>query len=94
MEFAAYLLGEDCQRKLADIGGFAVTDVQLYSSLSAYAPMEALLRSRCLSLPDAFSEHSVQNAGDIVRRFLRGQLDAEAALVQLGLKTEGYESRT
>ena len=94
MEFAAYLLGEDCQRKLADIGGFAVTDVQLYSSLSAYAPMEALLRSRRLALPDAFSEHSVQNAGDIVRRFLRGQLDAEAALVQLGLKTEGYESRT
>ena len=93
-EFAAYLLSEDCQKKLADIGGFAVTDVQLYSSLSAYAPMEALLRSRSLAVPDAFSEHSIQNAGDIVRQFLRGQLDAGSALAQLGLKAEGYESRT
>ena len=93
-EFATYLLSEDCQRKLADIGGFAVTDVQLYTSLSAYAPMEALLRSRSLAVPDAFSEHSIQNAGDIVRQFLRGQLDAGSALAQLGLKAEGYESRT
>ena len=93
-EYAAYLLSEDCQKKLADIGGFAVTDVQLYSSLSAYAPMEALLRSRSLAVPDAFSEHSIQNAGDIVRQFLRGQLDAGSALAQLGLKAEGYESRT
>ena len=93
-EYAAYLLSEDCQKKLADIGGFAVTDVQLYSSLSAYAPMEALLRSRSLAVPDAFSEHSIQNAGDIVRQFLRGQLDAGSALAQMGLKTEGYESRT
>ena len=71
-----------------------MTDVQLYTSLSAYAPMEALLRSRSLAVPDAFSEHSIQNAGDIVRQFLRGQLDAGSALAQLGLKAEGYESRT
>ena len=94
MEFAAYLLGEDCQKRLADIGGFAVTDVQLYSSLSAYAPMEALLKSRSLALPDVFSEHSAQDGGAIVREFLRGGLDGEAALLRLGLKTEGYESRT
>ena len=93
-EFAAYLLSEDCQKKLADIGGFAVTDVQLYSSYSAYAPMEALLRSRSLAVPDAFSEHSPENEGTIVREFLRGGVDAEATLAQLGLKTEGYESRT
>ena len=93
-EFAAYLLGEDCQKKLADIGGFAVTDVQLYSSYSAYAPMEALLRSRSLAVPDAFSEHSVAYAGAIVREFLRGNIDAKAALMQLGLEIEGYESPT
>ena len=93
-EFAAYLLGEDCQKKLADIGGFAVTDVQLYSSDSAYAPMEALLRSRSLAVPDAFSEHSVADAGAIVREFLRGNIDAKAALMQLGLEIEGYESPT
>ena len=93
-EFAAYLLGEDCQKKLADIGGFAVTDVQLYSSYSAYAPMEALLRSRSLAVPDAFSEHSVADAGAIVREFLRGNIDAKAALMQLGLEIEGYESPT
>ena len=29
-----------------------------------------------------------------ISQFLRGQLDAESALLQLGLKTEGYESRT
>ena len=93
-EFAAYLLGEDCQKKLADIGGFAVTDVQLYSSYSAYAPMEALLRSRALAVPDAFSEHSVADAGAIVREFLRGNIGAEAALMWLGLEIEGYESPT
>ena len=93
-EFAAYLLSEDCQERLADIGGFAVTDVQLYSSYSAYAPMEALLRSRSLAVPDAFSEHSVAEAELIVREFLRGNIGAEAALMQLGLKTEGYESST
>ena len=93
-EFAAYLLGEDCQKKLADIGGFAVTDVQLYSSHSAYAPMEALLRSRALAVPDAFSEHSVADAGAIVREFLRGNIGAEAALMWLGLEIEGYESPT
>ena len=93
-EFAAYLLGEDCQKKLADIGGFAVTDVQLYSSYSAYAPMEALLRSRSLAVPDAFSEHSVADAGAIVREFLRGNIDAKAALMLLGLEIEGYESPT
>ena len=93
-EFAAYLLGEDCQRKLADIGGFAVTDVQLYSSYSAYAPMEALLKSRSLAVPDAFSEHSPANAEAIVREFLRRSVDAETALMRLGLKIEGYESRT
>lgn len=93
-EFAAYLLGEDCQKKLADIGGFAVTDVQLYSSHSAYAPMEALLRSRALAVPDAFSEHSVADAGAIVREFLRGNIGAEATLMRLGLEIEGYESPT
>ena len=92
MEFAAYLLGEDCQKKLADIGGFAVTDVQLYSSYSAYAPMEALLRSRSLAVPETFSEHSVADAGAIVREFLRGNIDAKAALMRLGLEIEGYES--
>lgn len=94
MEFAAYLLGEDCQRRLADIGGFAVTDVQLYASHSAYAPMEALLRSRNLAVLDAFPEHSASNAESIVREYLRGGLEAESALMQLGLKAEGYESRT
>ena len=94
MEFAAYLLGEDCQKKLADIGGFAVTDVQLYSSYSAYAPMEALLRSRSLAVPETFSEHSVADAGAIVREFLRGNIDAKAALMRLGLEIEGYESPT
>lgn len=93
-EFAAYLLGEDCQKKLADIGGFAVTDVQLYSPHSAYAPMEALLRSRCLAVPETFSEHSVAGAGAIVREFLRGYIGAEAALMRLGLEIEGYESPT
>ena len=94
MEFAAYLLGEDCQKKLADIGGFAVTDVQLYSSYSDYAPMEALLRSRSLAVPETFSEHSVADAGAIVREFLRGNIDAKAALMRLGLEIEGYESPT
>ena len=93
-EFAAYLLGEDCQKKLADIGGFAVTDVQLYSPHSAYAPMEALLRSRCLAVPEIFSEHSVAGAGAIVREFLRGNIGAEAALMRLGLEIKGYESPT
>ncbi len=93
-EFAAYLLGEECQKKLADIGGFAVTDVQLYSSYSAYAPMEALLRSRSLAVPDAFSEHSADDAGAIVREFLRGSIGAEAALLRLGLEIKGYESPT
>ncbi len=93
-EFAAYLLSEDCQKRLADIGGFAVTDVQLYSSYSAYAPMEALLRSRSLAVPDAFSEHSPGDAASIVREFLQGDLDAEAALLRLGLEIEGYESPT
>ena len=94
VEFAAYLLGEDSQRKLADIGGFAVTDVQLYSSYSTYAPMEALLKSRSLAVPDAFSEHSLADAEPIVREFLRGGLDAETALMRLGLKIEGYENPT
>lgn len=94
MEFAAYLLGEDCQKRLADIGGFAVTDVQLYSSFSACAPMEALLRSRSLAVPKAFSEHSPRDGGVIVREFLRGGVDGEEALMRLGLKIEGYESRT
>ncbi|MGN0184399.1 MAG: hypothetical protein ACI4AL_04715 [Aristaeellaceae bacterium] len=93
-EFAAYLLSEDCQKKLADIGGFAVTDVQLYSSYSAYAPMEALLRSRALAVPDAFSEHSRGDAAPIVREFLRGNIDAKVALMKLGLEIEGYESPT
>ena len=93
-EFAAYLLGEDCQKRLADIGGFAVTDVQLYSSYSAYAPMEALLRSRSLAVPDAFSEHSPGDAASIVLEFLRRSVDAETALMRLGLKIEGYESQT
>lgn len=93
-EFAAYLLGEDCQKKLADIGGFAVTDVQLYSSYSAYAPMEALLRSRSLAVPEAFSEHSPADAEAIVREFLQGNIDAKAALMRLGLEIEGYESLT
>ena len=93
-EFAAYLLGEDCQKKLADIGGFAVTDVQLYSSYSAYAPMEALLRSRSLAVPDAFSEHSPGDTASIVREFLRGNIGAEATLMRLGLEIEGYESPT
>ena len=94
MEVAAYLRGEACQRRLADIGGFAVTDVQLYASHSAYAPMEALLRSRNLAVPDAFPEHSASNAEAIVREYLRGGLEAESALMQLCLKAEGYESRT
>lgn len=93
-EFAAYLLDEDCQKKLADIGGFAATDVQLYSSCSAYAPMEALLRSRSLAVPDTFSEHSPANAEAIVREFLRRSVDAETALMRLGLKIEGYENQT
>ena len=92
--FAAYLLGEDSQRMLADIGGFAVTDVQLYPAHSAYAPMEALLRSRALALPEAFSEHSAANAGAIVRAFLEGRIDAASALRALGLKAPGYESPT
>ena len=93
-EFAAYLLGEDCQKKLADIGGFAVTDVQLYSPHSAYAPMEALLKSRSLAVPEAFSEHSPADAEAIVREFLQGNIDAKAALMRLGLEIEGYESPT
>ena len=92
--FAAYLLSEDSQRMLADIGGFAVTDVQLYPAHSAYAPMEALLRSRALALPEAFSEHSAANAGAIVRAFLGGRIDATSALRALGLKAPGYESPT
>ena len=92
--FAAYLLGEDSQRMLADIGGFAVTDVQLYPAHSAYAPMESLLRSRDLALPEAFSEHSAANAGAIVRAFLEGRIDATSALRALGLKAPGYESPT
>lgn len=93
-EFAAYLLGEDCQKRLADIGGFAVTDVQLYSSYSAYAPMEALLKSRSLAVPEAFSEHLPADAEAIVREFLRCGVDAETALMRLGLEIEGYESPT
>ena len=79
---------------LADIGGFAVTDVQLYPAHSAYAPMEALLRSRALALPEAFSEHSAANVGAIVRAFLEGRIDAASALRALGLKAPGYESPT
>ena len=93
-EFAAYLLGEDCQRRLADIGGFSVMDVQLYAAHSAYAPMEALLRSRPLALPEPFSEHSSADAGPIVRAFLEGRIDAATALKQLGLSFPGYESPT
>ena len=93
-EFAAYLLGEDCQRRLADIGGFSVMDVQLYAAHSAYAPMEALLRSRPLALPEPFSEHSTADAGSIVRAFLEGRIDAATALKQLGLSFPGYESPT
>ena len=93
-EFAAYLLSDDCQRMLADIGAFPVTDVQLYPAHSAYAPMEALLRSRTLALPEAFSEHSTPDSAAIVRACLEGRTDAAAALLQLGLKTRGYESRS
>ena len=71
-----------------------MTDVQLYSPHSAYAPMEALLRSRALAVPETFSEHSVAGAGAIVREFLRGNISAEAALIRLGLKAQGYESPT
>ena len=93
-EFAAYLLSDDCQKMLSDIGAFPVTDVQLYSAHSAYAPMEALLRSRTQALPEAFSEHSTPDSAAIVRACLEGRTDAAAALDQLGLKIQGYESPT
>ena len=56
--------------------------------------MEALLKSRSLAVPEAFSEHSPADAEAIVREFLQGNIDAKAALMRLGLEIEGYESPT
>ena len=57
-EFAHQLLEDDNQKRLADIGAFAVTGQAVHDMHSPYAPLDALLNSRSLAVPDVFSEHS------------------------------------
>lgn len=91
-EFAAWLLREESQKKLSDIGAFPVTSVRVYSDFSAYAPMEALLRSRNLIVPEVFSESYDAGGAEIARSFLAGKLTAAEALRSMGLRMPGYDS--
>ncbi len=93
-EFAAWLLRDESQQKLADVGAFPATNVRAHSDFSAYAPMETLLRSRALLVPDVFSEHSGADGAEIARDFLSGRLSAEDALRSAGWIGLGYGKET
>lgn len=86
-EFAVWLLGEERQRKLTDVGAFPVTNIRAYADFSAYAPMEKLLRSRALLAPDAFGAAPAPGA-DALRDLLAGKLEAEDALGASGYEME------
>lgn len=85
-EFIDFLLQEDVQASLADIGSFSVTGKNIHSDFSIYTEMDALLNSRPLWLPACFSEYSVSNSQTIVRRFLSREIDAKNALRLLGFE--------
>lgn len=81
-EFADFLLGEDCQSRLKDIGAIPVSG-SVYAADSPYAKIEAWLKFDKVIMPEIFSEYSSDDAAEIVRVFMEGELDAEAAIRQI-----------
>lgn len=86
-EFLLFLLNDESQSELADIGAHSVTGETIHSGFSFYAELDALLNSRSLWLPSCFSEYSSENSEAIVRRFLNKDFTAKEALNML--KFEG-----
>ena len=81
--FAMGLLEYGAQAKLSDIGAFSVTGERIYSDLSAYAQLDALLNGRELIVPGNLL-HPLRDCTDLLRARVDGLLDADASLAQLG----------
>lgn len=79
-EFLQYLLGDDAQRRLADIGAFPATNVRAYSDQAAYGEMERGLWEAQLVAPNYFSEYPPRDIAGIVRDFHAGALSPGEAL--------------
>lgn len=77
--FIAFLLEEDCQAMLSDIGALPVRG-SIYPAHSPHAAMEAALAGGDYIAPPPFSEYCAADCGEIVRAFLSGETDAESAL--------------
>ena len=82
--FLEELTGTEAQAKLAGVGAFSVNGQRIHPDFSAYAPLDALLCSHSLSLPDAFSEYSAPDFDGIVRAFLDGKFSAKDTLREMG----------
>ena len=85
-DFAALLLADEAQTRLADAGAFSTSGEMIHSSFSTYEQLDALLAGRPLALPDVFSEHSAGNHAGIIRSLLSGEISSTDALVQIGLR--------
>ena len=79
-EFAQFLLSEDCQAMLSDIGAIPVCGGSIYPAHSPYAAMEAALRQGKITAPGPFSEYYPADCADIVRSFISGERDAASAV--------------
>lgn len=85
-EFLLFLLDDESQSKLSDIGAHGVTGETIYPGFSIYAELDTLLNSRTLWLPACFSEYSAENPEAIVRGFLNKNFSAKEALSMLGFE--------
>lgn len=56
--FLQFLLTDDCQQRLAEIGAFPTTSCNAYPPSSPYAILEGMLHSLNLSVPPFFQQHS------------------------------------
>lgn len=79
-EFIAFLRSAACQKKLASIGAFSVTETTIYPAHSSYMPMEVQLHSRRQVGPEIFSEYPLPYSEGIVRLFREGQISAAEAI--------------
>lgn len=84
--FMQFLLSDDMQAKLSDIGAHSVLGTRIHSDFSVYAELDILINSRPLWVPDCFSEYSIADTEGIVREFLNKRLPAKNALSLIGFE--------
>ena len=77
--FARFLLTDECQSYLSDIGAIPVCGGNIYPAHSPYAAVEAWLSGEKI-VPPVFSEYSAADCEAIVRAFEEGATDKRRAL--------------